>query len=376
MLSLVDYDLRYRPIDEIYDGEFYSDNSDDYSTLGAAIANNTHLESLVVWLSDDHPLGVADRGFYDGLKSNSSIHNLSLVGDIGQSTLAIGQEILQAYQENNSHLINLRIERAGLQSGGDRVVGDTLRSCRNLQSVTLNNCNITDAQLLPIVDAIRGHSMLEKLNLGRNNIGNVGCEAIATLLADPICNLRTLNLGRNAIHNEGASTIANSLTTNKKMQDLYLHSNPIDQSAQDVFSRLLCNTSNINSLYASNHTLKTFLLGGQAPGQHFASLLSMNTHTNKSHAAIKKILKYHPNIDMEPLFQWDAEGEQTLKALPHIINWFERARLAVATGVEEHNVEGRKLSAIFQFARAMPLLLEGISHINDDVDNKKRKRED
>ena len=63
------------------DGEFYSDNSDDYSTLGAAIANNTHLEKLIVWSSDGLPLGVANRGFYDGLKSNSSISNLSLYRD-------------------------------------------------------------------------------------------------------------------------------------------------------------------------------------------------------------------------------------------------------------------------------------------------------
>ena len=42
---------------------------------------------------------------------------------------------------------------------------DTLRSCRNLQIVELNVCNITDEQLLPIVDAVRelGISMLEGL---------------------------------------------------------------------------------------------------------------------------------------------------------------------------------------------------------------------
>ena len=61
-----------------YDGEFYSDNSGDYSTLGVAIANNTHLEELEVTLSDDLPLGVANNGFYNGLKSNSSISELRL----------------------------------------------------------------------------------------------------------------------------------------------------------------------------------------------------------------------------------------------------------------------------------------------------------
>ena len=74
---------------------------------------------------------------------------------------------------------------------------------------------------------------------------------------------------------------------------------------------------------------------------------------------------------MESLFEWDAEGEQTLKALPHIINWLERTKVAVADDGKEYGIEKRKLSVIFQFAKAMPLLLEGISRIKVD---KKRKR--
>ena len=91
-------------------GEFYSDNSDDYSTLGTAIANNTHLDRLAVVLTNSLPLGVSNRGFYDGLKRNSSISNLQLWcynrNDIAGD---VGQEILKAYQENNNHLIRLWI---------------------------------------------------------------------------------------------------------------------------------------------------------------------------------------------------------------------------------------------------------------------------
>jgi hypothetical protein len=42
------------------DGRFYSDNSDDYSTLSVAITNNTHLKQIEVRLSDDVPLSVTD----------------------------------------------------------------------------------------------------------------------------------------------------------------------------------------------------------------------------------------------------------------------------------------------------------------------------
>ena len=94
----------------------------------------------------------------------------------------VGQEILKAYQGNNSHLTYLSICHANLQKGGDRVIVETLRSCRNLRNIILDFCNIIDEQLLTIVDAIRDHSMLETLQLYGNDIGNAGCEAIATYI--------------------------------------------------------------------------------------------------------------------------------------------------------------------------------------------------
>ena len=384
-LSLADTSLYYGD-----EGDFYSVFGDDYSALGAAVANNTHLTRLIIQIrsSDYLPLGVADREFYDGLKSNSSINEL-LFHCYSQSTIAEGvaQEIFKAYQKNGN-LTVLRITNANLQNGGDRVIVDTLRNCRNLSEISLRNCDISAEQLLPMVDAIREHNMLEVLDLHRNNIGNVGCEAIATLLADPNCNIRDLGLDTNTIDNEGATAIANSLKTNNKLQRLYLGGNQIDQIIiEDVFSNILCNTSNINSLYASNHTLGILSFGEQQPGQNLVSLLRLNEDTNKNHVASRKILHHYPDIDMEPLFQWDAEGEQTLKALPYVIDWFDRAEEAVADGEgdsrsssdesnneedEEYNIEERKLSAIFQFAKFMPLLFVHTSNIK--IDNKKRKR--
>ena len=106
--------------------------------------------------------------------------------------------------------------------------------------------------------------------------------------------------------------------------------------------------------------------------QQLESLLAMNEDDNESHVAIKKILKYHPNIDIEPMFEWGMEedDERNLKALPYVIDWFGRAKEAVAYEENEnsdedeiYNVAERKLSATFQFAKAMPLLLEGIARL-------------
>ena len=383
--SLAELRLEYKNNYYGDDGTFYSDNSDDYSTLGAAIANNTHLKTLAVTLTNELPLGMANRGFYHGLQRNSSISNLELHCNYSRNIAGgVAHEILKIYQENNSQLTVIRIDDARVQNGGDRAIMDTLRTCRNLQNVTLYNCNITDEQLLPIVDAIRGHLQLEELRLYGNNIGNAGCEALAALLSDPNSNLRMLSLAHNAIHNEGATTIANSLSNNNKLQKLYLKNNPINQSVEDNFSNILCNTSNINSLYASNHTLGSLYLPLEfVHGQNLKSLLSLNRKGhNGSHAAIKKILKFHPNIDMEPLFEWgmEEEGERNLKALPYVVDWFEKAKIAVAEEDETHHIAEKKLSAIFQFAKAMPLLLEGIArydtHVSGGSGNKRKRTEE
>ena len=359
-------------IDDRYDWHFRSRDRDDFTRLGVAIGNNTHIAQLNVFPSGI-PSDVLDEEFYEGLKQNSSIHELVLHG--GNISSRVCLKLLEVFQEKKN-LSNLTIIYGNLQHGGVDIIATTFRCCANICEIVMPNCNMTGEQLLPMVEAIRGHRKLKKLHLVNNNIGNAGCDAIASLLEDPHCTLHYVSLDNNNIGTEGAILIANCLANNIKLEELFLRNNQFDQSVvEDVFSRVLCNTSSINDTYASNHTLETVTPFGVS-GQ-LSSLLKLNrSTTNKSHVAIRKILQYHPNIDMKPLFEWDAEGEQTLKALPYVIDWFDRAEVAVADYDREktYRVEERKLSAIHQFATAMPLLFVPTSHIK--VDNKKRKRDE
>ena len=343
---------------------FNSSDSKDFSRLGDAIGANTHITTLVVWLQ----LTAVNGGFYDGLKQNTSVTELGVGG--GNIVGGVYNEILKAYQENsNIHLTNISIGNCNIDNGGDVIIATTLKKYINLKQISLYQCNIPDEQLMPIVEGLRGHRMLEVLNLEGNRIGDAGCDALATLLKDPSCNLQVLKLARNNITNAGATTIANSLTHNTKLERLHLDENQIDTpSARDVFSKLLCNTSSINDTYSSNHTLKA-IIGIERQGEsdyRLHDLLVMNAGTNKSDVAMKKILRYHPNMDMEPLFLWDSEGEQTLKALPYVLGWFEKAEQALGAGEESgriYNVGAKKLTAIHQFAKAMPLLIASLSSV-------------
>jgi len=318
---------------------------------------------------------------YNGLIQNSSIKSLNLRCRSHRNALdeefinnEVAHEILRVYQQNNN-LTFLSIEYAShghiLQNGVNNILATTLRHCTNLKKLYLWESNVTDEQIIPLVDAMRGLHSLGCLHLAGNRIGNTGCEAISILLCDPNSRLNYLNLSGNQINNEGATTIINSLASNTKLQELLIGGNPTTNSImQQSFSRLLCNVSSLNSIYNSNHTLVTLSLSDLTP-PHNNDLLILNKSKIKSHVAIRKILKYHPNIDMEQLFELGSEGELSLKGLPYILDWFNRAGEAIeqlktwnaycsfyGLGYERtrHIVSRRKLSAIYQFAQAMPLL--------------------
>ena len=176
-------------------GIFNSSYGNDFSRLGTSIGENTHLQQLDIIL-DGSGLNVTERGFYDGLKRNSSIHNLTI--DFGNQVIVegVGKEILETYQENNRHLTHLTVYSCNVtnENGVDRTIASTLRRCTNLRIIRLTQNNITDGQLLPMVDAIRGHDLIEWLDLSYNTIGNAGCETLATWIRDPNSNLRILHI--------------------------------------------------------------------------------------------------------------------------------------------------------------------------------------
>jgi hypothetical protein len=94
---------------------------------------------------------------------------------------------------------------------------------------------------------------------------------------------------------------------------------------------------------------------------------------------------------MEPFYEWnmEGEGERDLKALPYIIDWFDSAGEAVAgdevgysyniderklsAGGESYNIGERKLTAIYQFAKTMPLLFVPASHHVKGGDHKRKR---
>jgi len=327
-----------------FDGSFTSIVAYEYSQLGAAIGINTHITKLTIDPNQRELDSLKKSDFLVGLKRNSSIRKLEIeMCDIGCQAIA------------------------------------SILACPNCNLRSLGlfcmRPKIDDEGATYLVNGLTNNTKLQELVLLGNSIGNIGCVYIASLLGNPNCNLQKLGLYENNISDQGAITLANGLTNNIKLQELDLASNPInniDNAVVEAFSRVLCNTSSVSSTFLSNHALKELDLSATTIRnlnrnmawlqlEYLRKLNGSNNKshgTDKSHVAIKKILKFHPSIDMKQLFEFGTDDE-SLKALPYVVDWFEKARVAVADEedlIDGYTISHRKLTAIYQFARFMPLL--------------------
>lgn len=318
----------------------------------------------------------ANSVFFDGLKQNSSIRELTFEsGDYDYNDAEtfddVHYEILKVYQTNNN-LTEFSI-RNGYLHGGEHIMASVFRNSTNMTRIVLNNCDINDEQLLPMVEAIQG-GPLKGLCLPRNRIGNTRCEAIVTLLGDQNCNIEILDLQENRITEEGAITLANGLPSNASLSTCFLWKQQVSIDTSrvvDAFARAFCDTTSINSIYASNHSVGNLLFGEERPDM-INALTDMHCTNDKVFVATRKILQYVDHLDMEPLFELDAEeGEQNLNALPYVMAWFERAEEYDEFGKEEYCLAEKKLETIYQFAQAMPLLFVSV---NPSIKRTKRKR--
>lgn len=327
----------------------------------------------------------------DGIRRNKSIRRPVVWGRDRPFEDGAGFEILDAFAAHSANYTRFEMWRCGLggegggggESAAAGVVASFLGGCINLVEVKMTSCRLDRDQLVHLVGPASSYGLrrLTALDLDGNDVGSTGgCDVVAGLLRDPACALRVLRLGRNGVDGVGASILAASLADNVNLEELHLGGNPGIASAVGLgaFSRLLCDVSTVNATYLSNHTLS--VLGVMPPfAPEFRCLeesLRLNGTTSsssdlatttpgnssggrrRSDAGKRKVLRYHPTLDVGPLLEYD------LKLLPHVVDWFDGAAAArTATGGgdggggddDEYDVALRKQTALFQFVRDLPM---------------------
>ena len=237
----------------------------------------------------------------------------------------------------NTKLRHLGLSGSRIVSGCESIIALLQTPSCNLTKLKLRNSGFNNESTIKLVTSLIGNTKLEDIDLSGNNIGRSGCESIITLLQEPNSSINNIRLSNCKVDTDCATILARSLVGNTKLECLDLSGNP------DITIGSGWNPFIIIFLNYSNTTLCS--LGKEDSGEDFVP------------DCLATLLKLNLAVDMEPLIELDAEDdERKPKALPSVIDWFgRRARETTRNRLVPKSIKTRKLSCIFQFARAMPL---------------------
>ena len=310
-----------------------------------------------------------------GLASLPTLKRLNLRGT------SIGDQGLQDLAEG---LVNCNLDGLDLSGNmlmelvsGLRALGTLVRRRTSIRSLRLSNCSIMDEGLQSFVEGMVNRCNLTELDLSGNRLITAnGLASLSSLLRTEHCSLCTLDIRGTHLSDDDAAVLANGLIGNKLLRNLMFSVTRITTRGWAAFSRLLCDTSSVNSTYLSNHTLLHIGLyygNDDVQPTEIVEYRKFNKLSQTNAAAICKILRSHPDIDVTPLFEFN------LKCLPLVLAWLENARPYLDKVNESSEVlQCRQLSAVNKFIRGMPLLAANAlrsQKINDvQLQSKSRKR--
>ena len=320
----------------------YSDGSEKFKCrfidgslwkrIGEAIKRSKSLDWLGLYFEINSPMSVVDPTvldclgqLYEGLKENTSVARLHL----SQLCPEIPIFDMNYFMRNNNKLKDLLLSDLNflpeqLQSG--------LRNC-SLEVV--NSCGTIDIELNTQI--IQSCVNVQELHLGFN----IPYDAVAELLQNPASKLEKLSVCD--IKHDVLSLLARSLVGNKKLTQLRIHSIHSEATFNwGPFKTLLCDTSSIDSIQNSNHTLTHVKYFNTAKrDQAVNEYLELNMLPNENEVIREKIARYYfvGDFDLSPFVNMHV----TL--LPSILGLIEGGELI-------------QRNAIFRMLRIIPDLCD------------------
>ena len=277
---------------------------------------------------------------------------------------------------NNPSLKEIRLICCGIESSASLDIltnALTNRSEDTIELLSLNGNHFGDINLDALVSALTKCKKLRHLSLSSTGIGQKGCASIVTLLKNPT-ELEVLHLLYNSIDNECAVLLADVLSENYQLEELGLDlitEDGITAFGWSVLVKLICNTSSMEHVLNSNHTLSHLgvsrympyhcrvlltALGVDSFNLLFASL-ELNANPNNNLVARHKIIWGHVMGDLEIGSSSILNG-----AMPEILAWFGDDE-SVAIGITPLNqsiasrsTDAAKLDSFYRIMKSRPSL--------------------
>mmetsp|Transcript_20925 Transcript_20925/g.45408 ORF Transcript_20925/g.45408 Transcript_20925/m.45408 type:complete len:548 (-) Transcript_20925:164-1807(-) len=214
---------------------YFPRNADEWEVLGRSIGRNTHLENIEIdfisWVGDENEHVAFVRSFCHGLSQNRYLQRFALrFCDFDLFENGILQQLVP-FLEHNQHLRVLDFYFSPIESGGARLLGSTLtrRINKSLEKIVLSGTEMglddEGESVNALLTSLKKYTHLKTLELETNEIGQVGCNTISTLLTSTSSKLQKLDLRDSAIDNYKLASLTSSLAKNTVLQELDLGNN-------------------------------------------------------------------------------------------------------------------------------------------------------
>ena len=344
----------------------YSDEA--WGRLGDIVGQSELLDELNISHGDPDVVGLCA-----GLRNNRCLRRLDFLGvDLRKELRS-----LVPFIKGNPHLCDIALAACNLGPASINILSEAISDC-SLERLNLR-CNYLGAVDLDVlIQALSRSKKLTQLRLSCCGIGLSGCTALTTLLRDRMSNLMELRLNVNSIDDDCTVLLAGALLKNTKLKELALNGN-IDLNGKDAITapgwlamlNLVCDTSSIDSVLGSNHTLcrlgmtsvdliKTV---GPVLSVDDANLLrasmEANDHDNKMMPVRCKMVWGHARRHFNLGKSFIHTG-----AMPQLLAWFGAALNATKSNIIQYHDpplpreknDVIRLDSIFRIVSSMPEL--------------------
>ena len=176
--------------------------------------------------------------------------SFNALGDVGAA------EVARAL-EGNPTVENLTMQRNAIGPKGAKALAGWVASATGrCAKLDLKHNSIKGADATELLAAVGVSKTLEELDLGENQLGDLGVVELAEALqANTTCPLKRLDLGKNGITDAGAQILAAALLTNAVLTVLSLKGNSVSEAGAQALAEVLRANSSLTSLDVSGNDL-------------------------------------------------------------------------------------------------------------------------
>lgn len=302
----------YQPLESRYSFRSF----DIWERLGKAF-ENTEADYWLRLICGAHEVGVEINEesrrslttFFDGLKNNTSVESLYLDLDLYPDSRFPAFDLVH-FARNNKNFIDCALLSDEPVTHEQSFVISNMLEVASLETFSIIECNF----------GISNESAYRRIILACLNVKTLMllCRtpsqyvALGALLVHPSAVVSVLHLRKNC--NEGIASVITSLRHNTTLRKWIIDMNDDDNH---LMASVLCDTSSLESIQQSNHTLES--VGLFSIFMKVSELLELNENTNKEKVIRTKISRYYfaESFDTSPF------AKMPISVVPEVMGMIE-----------------------------------------------------